>query len=72
MRTALACCALSVDDVNQLGRNTGQSERLRTVTVTTGPPGSLGKLFDAHLLFAALVTRGDVGFVFGIGMEWGR
>ncbi len=31
MRTALAR-ALSVDDVNQLGRNTGQSERLRTVT----------------------------------------
>ncbi|MEO6486626.1 MAG: IS4 family transposase, partial [Thermoanaerobaculia bacterium] len=31
MRTALAR-ALSIDDVNQLGRNTGQSERLRTVT----------------------------------------
>jgi len=31
MRTALAC-ALSVDDVDQLGRNTGQRERLRTVT----------------------------------------
>lgn len=31
MRTALAR-ALSVDDVNQLGRATGQSERLRTVT----------------------------------------
>jgi hypothetical protein len=31
MRTALAR-ALSVDDVNQLGRETGQSERLRTVT----------------------------------------
>jgi hypothetical protein len=31
MRTALAR-ALSVDDVNQLGRDTGQSERLRTVT----------------------------------------
>ena len=31
MRTALAR-ALSVDDVNQLGRDTGQSERLRTIT----------------------------------------
>ena len=31
MRTALAR-ALSVDDVNQLGRETGQSERLRTIT----------------------------------------
>ena len=31
MQTALAR-ALSVDDVNQLGRDTGQSERLRTVT----------------------------------------
>jgi len=31
MRTALAR-ALSIDDVNQLGRETGQSERLRTVT----------------------------------------
>ncbi|HUS26848.1 MAG TPA: IS4 family transposase [Kofleriaceae bacterium] len=31
MRTALAR-ALSVDDVNQLGRATGQSQRLRTVT----------------------------------------
>jgi hypothetical protein len=31
MRTALAR-ALSVDDVNQLGRETGQCERLRTVT----------------------------------------
>jgi Transposase DDE domain len=31
MRTALAR-ALSVDDVNQLGRETGQSQRLRTVT----------------------------------------
>lgn len=31
MRTALAC-ALSIDDVNQLGRDTGQSERLRTIT----------------------------------------
>lgn len=31
MRTALAR-ALSVDDVNQLGRDTGQSERLRKVT----------------------------------------
>jgi len=31
MRTALAC-ALSIDDVNQLGRLTGQSERLRTIT----------------------------------------
>lgn len=31
MRTALAR-ALSVDDVNQLGRITGQSQRLRTVT----------------------------------------
>ena len=31
MRSALAR-ALSVDDVNQLGRKTGQSERLRTVT----------------------------------------
>ena len=31
MRTTLAR-ALSVDDVNQLGRETGQSERLRTVT----------------------------------------
>lgn len=31
MRTALAR-ALSVDDINQLGRDTGQSERLRTVT----------------------------------------
>lgn len=31
MRTALAR-ALSADDVNQLGRETGQSERLRTVT----------------------------------------
>ena len=31
MRTALAR-ALSVDDVNQLGRTTGQSKRLRTVT----------------------------------------
>ena len=31
MRTALAR-ALSIDDVNQLGRTTGQSERLRTVT----------------------------------------
>ena len=31
MRTALAR-ALSIDDVNQLGRDTGQSERLRTVT----------------------------------------
>jgi hypothetical protein len=31
MRTALAC-ALSTDDVNQLGRDTGQSERLRTIT----------------------------------------
>lgn len=31
MRTALAR-ALSVEDVNQLGRDTGQSERLRTVT----------------------------------------
>jgi hypothetical protein len=31
MRTVLAR-ALSVDDVNQLGRETGQSERLRTVT----------------------------------------
>lgn len=31
MRTALAR-ALSIDDVNQLGRETGQSERLRTIT----------------------------------------
>ena len=31
LRTALAR-ALSIDDVNQLGRDTGQSERLRTVT----------------------------------------
>jgi hypothetical protein len=31
MRTALAS-ALSVDDVNELGRETGQSERLRTIT----------------------------------------
>ncbi len=31
MRTALAR-ALSVEDVNQLGRDTGQSERLRTIT----------------------------------------
>jgi hypothetical protein len=31
MRSALAR-ALSVDDVDQLGRKTGQSERLRTVT----------------------------------------
>ena len=31
MRTALAR-ALSTDDVNQLGRETGQSERLRTIT----------------------------------------
>ena len=31
MRTALAR-ALSVDDVNQLGRETGQSERFRTIT----------------------------------------
>jgi len=31
MRTALAR-ALSMDDVNQLGRETGQSERLRTIT----------------------------------------
>jgi hypothetical protein len=31
MRTALAR-ALSIDDVNQLGRKTGQSERLRTIT----------------------------------------
>jgi hypothetical protein len=31
MRTALAR-ALSVDDVNQLGRDTGQSKRLRTIT----------------------------------------
>jgi len=31
MRTALAR-ALSVDEVNQLGRDTGQSERLRTIT----------------------------------------
>lgn len=31
MRTALAR-ALSIDDVNQLGRSTGQSERLRTIT----------------------------------------
>lgn len=31
MRTALAR-ALSADDVNQLGRKTGQSERLRTIT----------------------------------------
>jgi hypothetical protein len=31
MRTALAR-ALSIDDVNQLGRDTGQSERLRTIT----------------------------------------
>ena len=31
MRTALAR-ALSIEDVNQLGRDTGQSERLRTVT----------------------------------------
>lgn len=31
MRTALAR-ALSIEDVNQLGRNTGQSERLRTIT----------------------------------------
>jgi len=31
LRTALAR-ALSIDDVNQLGRETGQSERLRTVT----------------------------------------
>jgi hypothetical protein len=31
MRTALAC-ALSVEDVNRLGRETGQSQRLRTVT----------------------------------------
>jgi len=31
MRTALAR-ALSVDDVNELGRETGQSERLRTIT----------------------------------------
>jgi len=33
---------------------------------------SQSKLFDAHVMFRALVTRGDVGFVFGIGMEWGR
>ena len=31
MRTALAR-ALSIDDVNQLGRETGQSERPRTIT----------------------------------------
>ena len=31
MKTALAR-ALSVEDVNQLGRETGQSERLRTIT----------------------------------------
>ena len=31
MHTALAR-ALSVDDVNQVGRDTGQSERLRTIT----------------------------------------
>ena len=31
MQTALAR-ALSIDDVNQLGRDTGQSERLRTIT----------------------------------------
>jgi hypothetical protein len=31
MRTALAR-ALSIDDVNQLGRDTGQSKRLRTIT----------------------------------------
>jgi len=31
MRTALAR-ALSIDEVNQLGRDTGQSERLRTIT----------------------------------------
>src|SRR5258706_10729860 len=31
MRTALAR-ALSIDDVNELGRKTGQSERLRTIT----------------------------------------
>lgn len=38
------------------------------------PQGSTSesKLFDAHLMFRALVTRGDVGFVFGVGMEWGR
>jgi hypothetical protein len=31
MRTALTR-ALSIDDINQLGRETGQSERLRTIT----------------------------------------
>jgi len=29
-------------------------------------------MFDAHIMFRALVTQGDVGFVFGVGMEWGR
>jgi hypothetical protein len=33
---------------------------------------SPSKMFGAHLLFRALVTRGDVGFAFGLGMEWGR
>lgn len=41
MRDALAR-ALSIDDVNQLGRDTGQSERLRTIT--------------PHRLFLALVA----------------
>ena len=41
MRTALAR-ALSVDDVNQLGRTTGQSERLRTIT--------------PHRLFLSIIT----------------
>lgn len=35
-------------------------------------PTSQSTLFDAHIMFRALVTQGDVGFVFGVGMEWGR
>ena len=33
---------------------------------------SPSSMFGAHLLFATLITPGDVGFVFQIGMEWGQ
>lgn len=33
---------------------------------------SQASIFDAHLLFGALATRDHVGFLFGLGMEWGR
>lgn len=33
---------------------------------------SISRTFDMHLLLEALVTEGDAGLVFGLGLQWAR